>query len=64
MIQKRVVGSCISWLASYFDSSTIEKDTNFADDFDINTQNGFTIQDDTLNIKWNINTDFSSINLP
>ena len=53
-LQKRILGSCISWLASYFDSTTIDKKTNFADDFDVNTQEGFSIEDDVLAIKGNI----------
>lgn len=54
IVQKRVLGSCISWLASYFDSTTIDKKANFADDFSINTQEWFSIEDDILSIKGNI----------
>jgi hypothetical protein len=42
-------------LASYFDSTTIDKKTNFADDFDVNTQEGYSIENDVLDIKGNIN---------
>ncbi len=62
--KQRVLGSCITGLAKYFDTTTINQQ-NFADDFDINTQNGFDIQkgrktyneqwDDILSIKGNIN---------
>ena len=64
IIKQRVMGSCISWLAKYFDTTTVNKD-NFADDFDISTQDGFTMQkgeksdneqdDDVLYINGDIN---------
>ena len=54
-LQKRILGSCISWLASYFDNTTIDKKTNFADDFDVNSQDGFSIENDILDIKGKIN---------
>jgi hypothetical protein len=37
------MGSCISGLAQYFDTKTINQN-NFADDFDIDTQDGFKMQ--------------------
>jgi hypothetical protein len=40
--KQRVLGSCITGLAKYFDTSTVNED-NFASDFDINTQDGFSI---------------------
>lgn len=62
IIKQRVMGSCISGLAKYFDSSTINKD-NFSKDFDISAQDGFSINkwtdqneksDDVLYINGNI----------
>ena len=52
--KQRVLWSCITGLVKYFDTTTLNKD-NFADDFDINTQEGFQIQNnDTLYINGNI----------
>ena len=42
-IKQRVMGTCITGLARYFDTTTINQD-NFADDFDINTQDGFQVK--------------------
>ncbi|MFA6256214.1 MAG: hypothetical protein WC606_03440, partial [Candidatus Absconditabacterales bacterium] len=53
IIKQRVMGSCITGLAKYFDTTTINQD-NFSNDFDINTQEGFTIKDDILAIKGDI----------
>ncbi len=63
IIKQRVMGTCITGLAKYFDTTTMNKE-NFASDFDINTQDGFNIQkgaakdnersDDILYINWNI----------
>jgi hypothetical protein len=54
IIKNRVLWSCITGLAKYFDTTTLNKD-NFTDDFDINTQEGYEIQnDDTLYINGNI----------
>ncbi len=61
--KQRVLWSCITGLAKYFDTSTINKE-NFANDFDIDTQEGFHIQkgtgesetnDDILYINGHIN---------
>lgn len=69
MSKQRVLGSCIAGLARYFDTTTLSPSSsgmiqeNFADDFSINTQEGFHIQkskeineknDDILYIKGNI----------
>ena|GEM_PF-6502267 len=48
--KQRVLGTCITGLAKYFDTTTLVPSSagmnkeNFADDFDINTQDGFNIQ--------------------
>ncbi len=64
IIKQRVMGSCITGLARYFNTTTIDK-KNLADDFDINTQKGFSIEkwerqydeegDDVLYINGKIN---------
>lgn len=64
IIKQRVMGSCITGLARYFNTTTVDK-KNLADDFDINTQKGFSIEkgerqydeegDDVLYINGNIN---------
>jgi hypothetical protein len=43
IIKQRVLGSCINGLAKYFETNTINQE-NFADDFDTNIQNGYSIQ--------------------
>lgn len=53
IIKQRVLGSCITGLAKYFDTTTINQD-NFADNFDINTQKWFDIENDVLTIKGDI----------
>jgi len=55
--KQRVMGSCISWLAKYFDSTRITSagnKENLGDNFDVNTQEGFTIENDVLAIKGSI----------
>lgn len=50
IIRQRALGSCITGLARYFDTTTLAPSSagmnkeNFADDFDINTQEGFQVQ--------------------
>lgn len=64
--KQRVLGTCITGLAKYFDSSTsIVNKSNFDEDFALNTQDGFSIDkgeatenkggDDILHMKGNIN---------
>ncbi len=64
--KQRVLGTCITGLAKYFDSSTsIVNKSNFDKDFAIDTQDGFSIDkgdasenedgDDILHMKGNIN---------
>lgn len=43
IIKQRTLWACITGLARYFDTTTMNKD-NFAKDFDIDTQKGFQIQ--------------------
>lgn len=64
--KQRVLGTCITGLAKYFDSSTsIVNKSNFDEDFALDTQDGFSIDkgeateneggDDILHMKGNIN---------
>lgn len=46
IIKQRVLWTCITGLASYFDNSKIEEN-NFASNFDIDTQKGFSIDKGT-----------------